>query len=115
MWTAVSIVNIAIALFGFYVAWNVWQIGRVLARVADLLLEVERSTDRVLQGAPPPILTGQVGTRQLRYRYQLLVCYLARLHQILALLNWGKRAWQRRGGRQIASRRRLAVRRRSIE
>ncbi|RMG15681.1 MAG: hypothetical protein D6728_00260 [Cyanobacteria bacterium J055] len=69
MWTAVSIVNIAIALFGFYVAWNVWQIGRVLARVADLLLEVERSTDRVLQGAPPPILTGQVGTRQLRYRY----------------------------------------------
>ncbi|MGB3237022.1 MAG: hypothetical protein WBB29_01930 [Geitlerinemataceae cyanobacterium] len=102
MLTAVLIVNASIALFGFYLAWHLWRFRQILVRVARLLFEVDRNTDRVLHDAPKAIGIGQIGTRQLGDRYRLLECYLLRLQTILALLNGGKRIWQRRGFRRIS-------------
>jgi hypothetical protein len=115
MLTAVLIINISIALFGFYLAWHLWRFRQILARVAQILFEVERSTDRVLHSAPREILSGQLGTRQLGYRYQLLEFYLQRVRTILVSIDRGRRIWQRRGSRRISpmrqSRQNLAPRR----
>lgn len=112
MLTAVLIMNASIALLGFYLAWHLWRFRQILARVADILLAVDRSTDQVLHSAPQAILTGQLGTRQLDYRYKLLEFYLQRVQKILALVNGGRRIWQRLGARRISpirqSRRNLA-------
>lgn len=104
MLTVVLIINASIALFCFYLAWHLWRFRQVLTRVARLLFEVDRHTDRVLHDAPQAIGIGQIGTRQLGYRYRLLECYLLRLQKILVLLNGGKRIWQRRGSRRNARR-----------
>lgn len=115
MLTAVLMINASIALLGFYLAWHLWRFRQILAGVADILLDVDRSTDRVLHSSPQVILTGQLGTRQLGDRYKLLEFYLQRVQKILALMNGGKRIWQRRGSRRILpmrqSRRHLARRR----
>jgi hypothetical protein len=116
MLIAVLIVNASIALLGFYLAWHLWRFRQILAGVAHLLLEVERSTDRALQDAPKVILSGKTGTRQLGDRYQLLEFYLQRVQKILALLNGGRQIWQRRGSRRVLAMRqsrRTLTRRRS--
>lgn len=96
MLTAVLIVNASMALFCFYVAWHLWRFQQILAQVARILFKVAQSTDRVMPMAPKAILSGQLGSRQLSDRYQLLEFYLQRIQKILALIYGGKRIWQRR-------------------
>ena len=96
MLTVVLIVNVLIALLCLYVAWQVWNLRRVLANVADTLISVERNTYAVLHGAPKAIITGQRGTRQLRKQYRQLQTQLQRAEQVLGLLSLGQTAWRRR-------------------
>ena len=79
-----------------YVAWQVWNLRRVLANVADTLISVERNTYAVLHGAPNAIIKGQRGTRQLRKQYRQLQTQLQRAEQVLGLLSLGQTAWRRR-------------------
>lgn len=100
MLTVVLVLNGVIALSCLYVAWQLWRIRRVLARVADTLTAVERSTYKVLHRAPRAIANGQTGTRKLRQKYRQLEAQLQQVEQVLALLQFGQRAWQQRS-RQV--------------
>ncbi|MDX2096161.1 MAG: hypothetical protein SFW36_00160 [Leptolyngbyaceae cyanobacterium bins.59] len=78
--------NLLIAIAGFYAAWRIWKIRRVLAGVADALTSYERTTDRGLSVSPPAILKAQRGTRSLRQQYRRLEGQIQKTQQILALL-----------------------------
>lgn len=96
MVTVVLVLNGVIALLCLYAAWQLWRIRRILAKVADTLTAVERSTYKVLHRAPNAIAKGQGGTRKLRQKYRQLEAQLQRVEQVLALLQLGQRAWQQR-------------------
>lgn len=85
---AVSL-NLAIALFCFYVAWRLWRLAQTLGAVADAMVVWERSTHKILNPAviPPAILLGQRGTARLRGRYAQLQRQLQQLQQVVAVLS----------------------------
>ncbi|WP_017718599.1 hypothetical protein [Kamptonema formosum] len=89
MLTAVLVLNALIAVLCCYVAWQLWKIRRVLARVADTLIAVERRTSAVLRTGPNAIVKGQQGTRQLRQQYRQLEAQLQQAEQVLQLLRFG--------------------------
>lgn len=82
----VVILNCLISLFGFYVAWQIWNLRRVLADVAQVVSLSERDTQAVLEGAPEAILQGQIGVSEVRSRYGQLEPQVQRLQQVLAIL-----------------------------
>lgn len=115
MVTIVIAINLLIALLCLYVAWRIWKLRLILARVADTLLAAERSTHAVLYGAPKAITKGQKGVYQLRQRYQQLEPQLQKAQQALALLSFGQTLWQRsqRGQLRPLSKRKPSARRRA--
>ncbi|MDY6940216.1 MAG: hypothetical protein SWY16_21490 [Cyanobacteriota bacterium] len=98
MLTAVLIANVLVALVCFYLTWRVLKWRRTLARVADVLFDVERNTRHVLRDAPDVILLGKGGTRQFRRQYRQLELQMRRVRKVLALVSFGKRVWS---GRQM--------------
>jgi hypothetical protein len=92
----VVVINLLLALFCFYLAWKVWQFRRAIANAADALLIAEQNTHNVLHGAPDAILKGQIGTSQLRQRYQQLEPQYQKARQALALLSIGQTIWRQR-------------------
>ncbi len=96
MLTVVITVNVLIAGFCFFVAWKVWQLRRVLVKVTTALDRAERSTHRVLYGAPDAIRRGELGIHQLRQRYRQLEPQLAQAQQALSILSLGRFVWQQR-------------------
>ncbi|MGK7875447.1 MAG: hypothetical protein AB4426_19740 [Xenococcaceae cyanobacterium] len=106
MVTFVVIFNLLIALVNLFIAWRIWKLRRVLANVADTLINVERSIHSVLAPAPEVIAKGQKGTNNLRERYQKLELQLQRLGQILTILSLGYKIWQRQSRRGRYPRRR---------
>ncbi|MEB3267006.1 MAG: hypothetical protein VKJ09_00540 [Leptolyngbya sp.] len=103
--------NGAIALAGFYLAWQLWQVRNTLAEVADTVLEWERNTHGVLDPAvtPPAILQGQTGTATVRAQYARLQGQLRQAQRILGLIGLGGQLWRRRspwGSRKSPRRRR---------
>lgn len=96
MVTLVVTINLLLALGCFYLAWKVWQFRRAIAIAADALLIAEQRTHAVLHGAPDAILRGQVGTHQLRQRYQQLEPQYQQVRKALALLSLGQTVWRRR-------------------
>ena len=104
MVTIVLIGNALIALICLGVAWQLWQLKKQLAAVADTLLDVEAAVHNTLYGAPKAIMSGQVGIRQLRQNYQGLKPQLQRARQAIALLSLGQTLWQRRSVLPLRSR-----------
>lgn len=94
MVTVVLVLNGLLALLCLSAAWQVWRWRSTLAHVADALTAAERTTHRVLQGAPQAIATGQLGSAQLRQHYRLLALQLRQVQQILALLGLGQLVWR---------------------
>jgi len=92
----VVVINLLLALFCFYLAWKVWQFRRAIANAADALVIAEKNTHKVLHGAPSAILKGQIGTSQLRQRYQQLEPQYQKVRQALALLSIGQTVWNQR-------------------
>ncbi len=99
MLTLVLILNALISLACLFVAWKLWNLRRVLGRVADVLLACERSTYRVLHGAPGAIAKAERGTNAARRGYQQLEAKLdAQLQQVervIRLLRVGQWLWLR--------------------
>jgi hypothetical protein len=95
--------NVTFALFGFYVAWRLWQIKQALAAAADAVLQWEYNTHRGLnpEVTPKAILLGQQGTAALRQRYASVQRQLQQLQRIFAVFLMGLRVLQplRRRGR----------------
>ncbi|MCL1468981.1 hypothetical protein [Argonema galeatum] len=96
MVTVVVVLNTLIALINFYIAWRIWKLRRVVANAAKGILAAERSTYKVLHGAPNAISKGQTGVSAVRSRYQLLELQLKQLQQILGLLSLVGKVWQGR-------------------
>lgn len=93
MVTIVVVINMLIALILFYMAWRIWQIQPLLARIADNLFAYERAIHVVLSVTPQAISTGRLGIRQLRKGPRALD-QLLRIKQVLALLGVGQQIWQ---------------------
>lgn len=96
MVTVVVVLNTFIALINFYIAWRVWKIRRVVAGAAKAILAAERSTYKVLHGAPNAISKGQTGVSAVRSRYQQLELQIQQVQQIVALLSLVGKVWQGR-------------------
>ena len=92
-------INIAIALFGFYIAWRIWLVKRALTTAAIALTAWERNTHRVLnpERTPDRLLRGQRATASLREKYVRLDYQLQQLRKIFAIALIGLRLLQRRG------------------
>ena len=95
MVTVVCIINTLIALILLYVAWRVRKLRRRLARIADKLSALERTSHKVLNGAPNAISTGRLGIHKLRQGKQSPNLQLLRVKQVLTLLGIGQQIWQR--------------------
>ncbi len=99
MLTLVLILNALISLACLFVAWKLWNLRRVLGRVADALLAYERSTYRVLHGAPGAIAKAERGTNSARRGYRQLEAkldaQLRQVEQVIRLLRLGQWLWQR--------------------
>lgn len=90
----VVVFNVLISLLCLYVAWQVWNLRRVLGTAADAINIAERNTYAVLHDAPRAISQGQIGTRALRERYQELEVQLQRVEQVLVILGFVQRVWR---------------------
>lgn len=95
MVTIVVVTNTLIALILFYVAWRVYQLRLRLARIADTLIAVERSSYAVLHKAPNAIYRGQQGIDKLRQGNEPLQLKIQRMRQVLSLLGLGQQLWRR--------------------
>lgn len=100
MLNVVVVLNVLISLLCLYVAWQVWNLRRVLGATADAVLLAERNTYKVLHDAPENILQGQVGVGSARDSYQQLEVQLQKIQQVLTLLSLVQRVWglSRRSG-----------------
>lgn len=107
MVTVVLVLNSFIALFGFYVAWRLWQLRVALTHTTEALTAAERATQRVLSRAPQTFHNRQRGLRHLRQHYRRVGLHLQRVEQLLAILGLSQAVWQwyrRRPGRFVIGR-----------
>jgi hypothetical protein len=81
----VIFINCAIAFFGFYVAWQVWQMRGVLLEVEKNLMEMEEGL-YLLSVTPQCLMLQRDGLRQLRQQYRQLELRLQQSQQILAFV-----------------------------
>ena len=98
MVTVVIVINVLIALFGFYTAWQVWRLRQALSQATDALIVAERNTHQVLHQAPEAILRKQLSAQELRRTYQQLEPKFRQARQALALISLsqtvlGRRSW----------------------
>ncbi|MDP8962876.1 MAG: hypothetical protein M3O33_02595 [Cyanobacteriota bacterium] len=93
MLTVVVVLNVLISLLCLYVAWQVWNLRRVLAATTDAVLLAERNTYKLLHGAPEAISQGQVGVSGARESYQQLELQIQKVQQVLMLLSLVQRVW----------------------
>ena len=89
--------NIAIALFCLSVAWRVWRLRRMLAKVADTLLGWEYNTHHTLYAAPKYIFLGQERIAHLRRQHAQLRLRLQQVQQVLALIFLLQRLFRQQG------------------
>jgi hypothetical protein len=81
----VIFINCTIALCGFYVAWQVWQVRGMLLEVEKNLMEMEEGI-YLLSVTPQCLMLQRDCLRQLRQEYRQLELRLQQSQQILALV-----------------------------
>jgi hypothetical protein len=96
MLIAVIIINVILSLVFLFVAWRLWKLKQTMNQVTKSILNADRVTYNVLHATPAALAKGELGTRNLRTRYQQVELQLLRLRQIVQLLNLGQTAWVRR-------------------
>jgi hypothetical protein len=96
MLTIVLVFNLCVATTCFYVAIQLRSWGQAMAQTADALIEAERVTHEVLNGAPEGILGGQISTAEMRQSYRRLDAQLRQVQQVWGLISLGGRAWRTR-------------------
>lgn len=79
--------NIAIALFGFYLAWRIWRVKQVLTLATVALTSWERSLHQALStdNLPTSLLQTRQATALTRKRYARLLAQLQQLQRIFAI------------------------------
>jgi hypothetical protein len=95
MLITVIALNVLIALGCLWVAARLWRIRCILRCAADELIDAERKTHLVLQGAPEAIQQGQLGIYTLRQQLVGLAPTFQQAQQAIALLTYSAALWQR--------------------
>ncbi|MBO0348465.1 hypothetical protein J0895_04965 [Phormidium pseudopriestleyi FRX01] len=95
MLIAVIIINVILSGVFFFVAWRLWKLKQTMNQVTQSILNADRVTYDVLHATPTALAQGELGTRNLRIRYQQVELQLLRLRQIVQLLSLGQTAWMR--------------------
>jgi HAMP domain-containing protein len=93
MLTFVLIFNLVVACVCFYVASQIWAWRGAMAQTADALIEAERVTHEVLNGAPNGIMQGQLATYEVRQSYRQLDRQLQQLQKVMAILRFFSGFW----------------------
>ncbi len=88
-------VNFSITLLNIYIAIKIWQLRLLLARITAILINYEIYFRVVLKFTPKVIYQGQQNIYLARKRYQLIQLQLAKVRQLIWLLNWSYRVWLR--------------------
>jgi hypothetical protein len=88
--------NLLLASTCFYIAWQMSSWRQALAAAADTLIEVERATHEVLNGAPAGIIQGQIGTDELRQSYRQLTLQMRQVQKLVNVFTLGGSLWQGR-------------------
>ena len=88
-------INFSISLLNIYIALRIWQLGLLVARINTIFINYEAYFNLVLKFAPTVIDRGQSNIHQIRQRYQLLQLQLAKIKQLIVLLNWSYTAWRK--------------------
>jgi hypothetical protein len=83
--------NLAIALFGFYLTWRIWRVRRVLRSATVVLTLWERNAVLALktEAAPTAIYRGQQTVTTARAQYARLEQALQQLRQLCAIASAG--------------------------
>ncbi|HIK25784.1 MAG TPA: hypothetical protein IGP91_08760 [Thermosynechococcus sp. M46_R2017_013] len=80
--------NCLIALISLWLAWQLVKLRQILRGVSRALLDAERSTHRVLGGAPEVIIIGQRGVAGLRSQLPKWRRQQRRVRLFLTLVSW---------------------------
>jgi ribosomal protein S18 acetylase RimI-like enzyme len=90
MLIAVIVLNLALALYGFYLTWQMWRLRQAFSRAADALVVAEQQAYQVLYGAPAALERPQESAQQLRQTYRQLMPKIRQAQQAYALLGMGR-------------------------
>lgn len=91
MLTIVITLNLMLAVLCVGVAWQVWRLKHALGRVADTLIDVERTTHSVLYGTPQTITDSYQRVEEMCDRIRRVEPQLRRARQALRLVAWQRR------------------------
>lgn len=80
--------NCLIALISLWLAWQLVKLRQILRGVSRALLDAERSTHRVLGGAPEVIIIGQRGVAGLRSQLPKWRRQQRHVRLFLTLVSW---------------------------
>ncbi|WP_297041885.1 MULTISPECIES: hypothetical protein [unclassified Thermosynechococcus] len=80
--------NCLIALIALWLAWQLVKLRQILRGVSRALLNAERSTHRVLGGAPEVIIIGQRGVSSVRLQLPKWRRQQRNVRLFLTLLSW---------------------------
>lgn len=87
-------INLSITFLNVYIAIRIWQLRRLIVRIADILINYENYFNFVLKATPIIIGRGQSNIYQVRRQYQLFQLQVTKIRQLIWLLNWSYRAWR---------------------
>ncbi|GAP96971.1 hypothetical protein [Leptolyngbya sp. NIES-2104] len=90
MLIGVIVLNLAIALYGFYLTWQMWNLRRSFSQAADTLNLAEQNTHNVLNGAPEGIGRTGGSIRQFHQNYRALEPRLQQAQKALAVIGMGR-------------------------
>ena len=88
-------VNLSITLLNIYIAIRIWQLRIILARITTILINYESYFDVLLQAAPQVMERGQQNIIRGRQKYRLLQLQIAKIRQLVWLINQGYQIWRR--------------------
>ena len=88
-------INFSISLLNIYIALRIWQLGLLVARINTIIINYEAYFNLLLKSAPIVIDRGQNNIHQIRQRYQLLQLQVAKIRQLIWLINWSYTAWRK--------------------
>lgn len=87
--------NLIIMLINFYLALKMWRLRILLALITSAILNCENYLHTVLSVTPQLLNQKKTNIYQFRHNYQLWLLQLQQIKQIIVLLNWIYRLWNR--------------------
>lgn len=88
-------INLSISLLNIYIAIRIWQLGLLVSRITTIITNYEIYFNLVLQAAPIVIYQGEHNIHQVRQRYKMLRLQVAKVRQLIWLINWSYTTWRK--------------------